>query len=134
MATMDSIQIDHDRHLLHVTYSGNFKLSDAEANFHDILDTLVEHKLTKVLIDGRHVIGEPEPIERFYYGKHVAEAVAQAINRHRIEVPQFAYVLHEPLLDPKRFGETVAVNRGMRIKVVSDLKEAEWWLGLEASK
>jgi len=39
----------------------------------------------------------------------VADAVNKTVNRTRIAVPRFAYVLVEPLLDPNRFGETAAV-------------------------
>jgi hypothetical protein len=134
MASLISIKVDHERRLLQVVYSGPFSLPDAEANFQDILVSVVEHKLKKVLIDGRQVVGNPEPLERFYYGKYVAEAVLQTVNRTGIEVPRFAYVLHEPVLDPKRFGETVAVNRGMRIKAFDDIKKAEWWLGVPVTE
>ncbi len=34
------------------------------------------------------------------------------------------------MLDPQRFGETVAVNRGMRIKVFDNPEEAFAWLDL----
>jgi hypothetical protein len=41
---------------------------------------------------------------------------------------QFAYVLQEPVLDPKRFAETVAVNRGMWAKAFDNLEDALGWL------
>ena len=129
-----SLRVDLERHLLRATLSGEFSLPEAEATFQEILKALVKDKLRKVLIDGRQVIGDPDPLERFYYGKYVADAVNQTINRTRIEVPSFAYVMYEPVLDPKRFGETVAVNRGMRIKAFDDIKQAEWWLGVPSNE
>lgn len=125
-----SLRVDRDRQLLNVVYSGPFDLSDAQRTFHDILAALAEHKLKRVLVDGRQITGDLQPLERFYYSKYVADAVAQAVNRNKIEVPSFAYVLQEPVLDPNRFGETVAVNRGMRIKAFDNLKQAEGWLGV----
>ena len=125
-----SIQIESERGLLCATYSGKFALPEAEITFHEILNALVNHKLKKVLIDGRQLTGDPEPLERFYYGKYVADAVSQAVNRKQIEVPRFAYVLRKPMLDPNRFGETVAVNRGMRVKTFEKIEQAEWWLGV----
>src|ERR1044072_1078919 len=122
-----SLQVDAEHQLLRAIYSGEFSLARAEQTFEEILEALVENKLRKVLVDGRQVVGEPEPLERFYYGKYAADAVNLTINRMRIEVPRFAYVLKEPVLDPKRFGETVAVNRGMRVKTFEDIKQAEWW-------
>lgn len=129
-----TVQADNDRGILCANYTGEFSLREAESSFQEILDALIEHKLKKVLIDGRQVVGSPEPLERFFYGRHVADAVSQTVNRHNIEVPRFAYVLKEPVLDPRRFGETVAVNRGMRVKIFSDMKQAEWWLGVPVSE
>lgn len=126
------LKVDHERRLLYVLYSGAFSLRDAETTFLEILAAMVEHKLKKVLVDGRQVVGNPESLERFFYGRYVADSVAITVNRTKIEVPRFAYVLKEPLLDPKRFGETVAVNRGMRVRVFDDMKQAEWWLGIPA--
>jgi len=128
-----ALRVDGRRRLLCVTYSGKFSLAEAEATFHQILEALVEEKLAKVLVDGRQLVGEPEPLERFYYGRYVADAVAQTVNRTRIDIPRFAYVLQQPVLDPNRFGETVAVNRGMRVKAFDDVKQAEWWLGVATS-
>jgi hypothetical protein len=34
------------------------------------------------------------------------------------------------VLDPKRLGETVAVNRGMNIKVFDNPEDARRWLGI----
>ena len=43
-------------------------------------------------------------------------------------VPRFAYVAHAPVRDPERFGETVAVNRGMNVKVFETPEDAMEWL------
>src|SRR6476620_9922845 len=101
-----SVEVDLDRQLLRVRYEGDFSLAEAQSTFHEILHALSQHKLRKVLIDGREISGIPDPLERFYYGKFAADAVSQAVNRGRIEVPRFAYILKEPVLDPSRFGET----------------------------
>ena len=69
-------------------------------------------------------------IERFCYGEFTARAVAEYALRNGCPSPEFAYVLHIPVLDPNRFGETVALNRGMRIKVFDDLDVARDWLGI----
>ena len=46
---------------------------------------------------------------------------------------RFAYVLKEPVLDPKKFGETVAVNRGMLIRVFDNPEEALQWLEIPSA-
>ena len=81
----------------------------------------------KILLDGRNVNGNPRDIERFYYGEFAARETRKIVVEHKI-VPRFAYVLHEPLRDPARLGETVAMNRGMVIKVFEDPEDATEWL------
>ena len=126
-----SIEVRADPAVLYVAGSGQFTFADARLRFLQMLDAVDRNKATKVLFDGRQVKGKPETIERFWYG----EFAAQAVNRYMIEgavrrAPQFAYVLHEPVLDPKRFGETVAVNRGMWVKAFDNLEDAREWLRL----
>lgn len=124
---------DAGNHLIRASLAGPFSLSDAETTFMKILDALVQHQAKKVLIDGRTITGEPEPIERFYYGEFVADAVANLNNRGLAHGPQFAYVLVVPVLDRHRFGETVAQNRGMYVKAFDNLGAAEHWLGIAQS-
>ncbi len=69
-------------------------------------------------------------MERFYYGEFAAHAVLSSGDRGVSTAIQFAYVLEVPVLDPERFGETVAVNRGMHVKTFDDLQDALGWLGL----
>lgn len=114
--------------LLSVTATGEFSLKEAERTFLEILDAVAQHKTAKILIDGRELKGQPKSIERFYYGEFAANAVARFRKRDVVRAPQFAYVLKEPVLDPRRFGETVAVNRGMWVMVFDNLDDAFGWL------
>ena len=68
-------------------------------------------------------------VERFYYGEFAAEAVAKFTAHGVSGATQFAYLLEVPVLDPERFGETVAVNRGMLVKTFDNLPDALAWLG-----
>jgi hypothetical protein len=118
--------------VLFVASTGEFSLEEAKRIFLEVLDAAARHQSAKVLLDGRGIVGELSNIQRFFYG----EFVAQAIGRFREHsgfraAPQFAYVLAEPVLDPLRFGETVAVNRGVYVKTFDNLDNALGWLGLE---
>lgn len=115
---------------LAVIATGKFSLKEAEQSFLDTLDAVIEHKTKKVLLDGRSVIGRPETIERFYYGKFVANSVKAYKSRGVSLATAFAYVLKEPLLDRQRFGETVAVNRGMHVRVFDAMEPALEWLDI----
>lgn len=115
---------------LAVEARGKFSLREAERNFVEILEAVAQHKTKRVFIDGRKLVGEPETIERFYYGEFVAHTIRDFGQRGVSPATQFAYVLKEPLLDQRRFGETVAVNRGILLKAFDRPEDALQWLGI----
>jgi hypothetical protein len=115
---------------LHAKAAGQFSLEDAKKTFMELLDAVAQRQVKKVLFDGRELSGEPEPMERFYYGKFAAGAVVRSATPGVSPATQFAFVLKEPVLDPEKFGETVAVNRGMLVRAFETPGEALQWLGV----
>ena len=109
---------------------GEFSLPEAKRTFLEMLEAVARHQIRKVLFDGRRLTGDPQTIERFYYGAFAADAVLQFKDRGVSPATQFAYVLQAPVLDPQRFGETVAVNRGMFVQAFDNLDDALRWLGI----
>jgi len=71
--------------------------------------------------------GKPQDMERFHYSVFAARETHRIVVEHNL-VSRFAYVVHEPLRDRERLGETVAVNRGMDVKVFETLEDAIEWL------
>lgn len=125
------IKVIAEPRYLRVITSGHFTLAEAESTFLQVIDAVTLHKADKVLFDGREVIGEPTIIQRFYYSDFAARTVARYAAESGNPWPQLAYVLEEPVLDPNRFGEKVARNRGMNMRVFDNLEEAFTWLELE---
>src|SRR4249920_2880081 len=124
-----TLRIFAESGLLRVIALGEFSSEEAERTFLEILDAVARHKTEKILFDGRELKGEPDTIERFLYGKFAAHAVVSDIMERGLPfAPQFAYVLQEPVLDPQRFGETVAANRGMWVKAFDNIEDALGWL------
>ncbi len=113
--------------LLSVDASGEFSLQDAKQAFLELLKAIEQYQAEKILFDGRNVKGKPGDMERFYYGEFAARETLRIVGEHRI-APRFAYVMHEPLRDPTRLGETVAVNRGMNVKTFQTPEDAIEWL------
>jgi hypothetical protein len=113
--------------LLRIDASGEFSLEDAKQAFLEMLKAVGLHKAEKILLDARNVKGKPGDLERFYYGEFAARENHRMVVEHKI-VPRFAYVIHEPLRDPTRLGETVAVNRGMNVKTFETQEDALEWL------
>ncbi len=112
---------------LNVDATGEFSLKEAKRAFLDIVGAAIRYQATKVLIDARKLQGRPKDIERFIYGEFAAKATFRIVREHGIS-PRFAYIMKEPLRDPRRFGENVAVNRGMTVKVFETPEEAFTWL------
>ena len=121
-------QIQHKSDILNAVLTGTFSLDEAKRTFLEILDAVALQKSKGILIDGRTLVGKPEVIERFFYGQFTAEMVISYEDRGVSAGTPFAYVLKEPVLDPKRFGETVAVNRCMNMKAFENPEEALKWL------
>lgn len=89
------------------------------------IDSCLLYNKKKILVDITKVTGNVPFFERFQY----AEALAQYKAKHALtEVSKIALLGKEPLVDKKRFGETVAVNRGVNIKVFTELNDALIWL------
>jgi hypothetical protein len=127
IAKMSTKQRQLEQGILNAVVMGEFELAAAEIEFVEILDEAVRSGATKVLIDGQQMIGNPGDFERFLYGEFAAWATLQVMRERNIAL-RFAYVIHEPLRDAARFGENVAVNRGMNVKTFEDTNAAIQWL------
>ena len=121
-------EIRPDSDLLRVCVTGEFSLEEAKRTFLETMEAIALHRTKRALFDGRTITGNPRTIERFYFGEFAAEASTNHQIRNSSTAPRFAFVLREPVLDPERFGETVAVNRGMLLKVFDNVEDALAWL------
>ncbi|MDF0668594.1 MAG: hypothetical protein P0119_21300 [Nitrospira sp.] len=128
MSIRSAIRIESD--FLNVEAMGKFSLAEAKRNFVEILEAIARHNTKRVFFDGRKLVGKPETMERFYYGEFVVRAIRDFAQRGVSPSTQFAYVLREPVLDPQKFGETVAVNRGILLKAFDKPEDALRWLGI----
>ena len=124
------LKISAESGYLHVSATGKFSLVEAKRTFIEMLEAVARTKVGKVLFDGRGLTGTPEFMERFYYGKFAGETVTQFGARGVSPATEFAYVLEVPMRDPKRFGENVARNWGMRVTTFDNLNDALGWLGI----
>jgi len=122
------LKIAFEQGFLKVNAKGKFSLNEAKRTFLEMLEAVARHKTGKVLFDGRKLDGKPETMERFYYGEFAAKTVASFADRGVSPATRFAYALREPVLDPRRFGETVARNRSMDVRAFDNLEDAIEWL------
>jgi hypothetical protein len=99
---------------------GTYELASVLDLYGKAIEAAAQKGLPALLIDVREITGTPPTtLDRFTIGEYVAT--------HGQEV-KFALVGHEPMIDPRRFGEIVAANRGATVKAFTDLDEAVAWL------
>jgi len=125
MSILQEVQFASE--ILTVTATGEFSLESAKLAFVEMLVAAAQYRAEKILFDGRKVKGNPLDMERFLYGEFAAEETVRLAKQEGI-CPRFAYVIIAPLRDSARYGETVAVNRGMKVKTFEKPETALRWL------
>jgi hypothetical protein len=127
MVTLENMHFESG--LLSAIGSGEFSLEGSKQVFLEMLAAVAQYKAEKVIFDGRKLRGKPNELERFLYAEFAARETHKLIQEHKI-APRFAYVIPAPLRDPNRFGENVAVNRGMNVRTFETMEDAVEWLEL----
>lgn len=128
-----TIHFQPRKHYLRAVVSGGYTLRSAQDVCDHALKAAVSSGHTRVLIDASSATGAPTQDERYTFGLFVAaEQRILAAKTPPVDV-QVAFLGRRPLIDPNRFGETVAVNRGATVKVSEHMDEALAWLGVSAS-
>ena len=69
-------------------------------------------------------------MDRFHFGENFPVKCFEKKSAGIISHVRFAFLGNYPIIDPGRFGETVAINRGLTLKVATDYKEALDWLSV----
>lgn len=125
-----SIQYEIQVHTDHVCMvcEGDYVLTDALHIIQTALETADRNKLLKILFDWRNVQGQLTTMQRYELAEQGASLYAKMPAAGRILI---AMVNNEETVDPERFGEEVAINRGVPLKVTTDMQEALMWLGID---
>lgn len=116
--------------LCYVSASGETDGRRAEEMYRGALRDCVAHGCSKLLVDCRELSAELSAVDRFWFGKVVADenaAIAAEAGLHL----RVAFVGRVPLFEERRLGQIVATNRGASVQVTEDLEEAYRWLGLD---
>ena len=113
-----------------VTIVGETSGPQAEDAYRAVLRECVAGGYSKLLVDCRGLTAELSAIDRFWFGKVVADENVAAAAESGLYV-RVAFVGSVPLFEERRLGQTVANNRGAAVKVTEDLEEAYRWLGAD---
>ena len=115
---------------LSVTVSGHFSLSEAKIMYTAALEYLLENNLSKLFFDAFRVKGVVTTMDRYYFGEFAAFESLKYIGKGLKKI-SVSICGEEPIIDPRRFGEIVARNRGLNLKVTTDKNESLQFLGVE---
>lgn len=119
------VRIDH----VCVVCDGDYVFTDALRIIQIALETADRSTLSKILFDWRNVRGQLTTMQRYELAEQGANLYAKMPAAGRILI---AMVNNEETIDPERFGEEVAINRGVPVKVTTDMQEALDWLKIRS--
>jgi hypothetical protein len=102
---------------------GSFSKQELIDVFDHAIDFAAENGREAVLVDISDVEGEPTTAERIELGVKAAD-----VQLSKDTIVAVALIGNEPLIDPERLGETIALNRCAVCKVFTDMDEAISWL------
>jgi len=122
------IEISPQEGYLRIRVTGQFSLPDANTVFTRILEAATEHRVRRVMVDCLQLEGGMSTTDRFMHSEFCARELRDRLTRGVLPVLRFAYVATPPLADPGKLGETVAVNRGVNVKIFKRVDEALQWL------
>lgn len=108
---------------LFVKVTGHYMLFEVKQMYTNVLEILLEKKLSKVLFDVEDVKGDITTLERFLLAEYAAYE-ALDFKTKGLQKLAIAFYGKIPPIDPYRFGEIVAKARGLNIKVTTDYNEA----------
>ncbi len=111
-----------------MTCEGYFEPSLIGQFSDQVIEACKKYQPSNFLVDFRKVEGEMSTMDRYNLSVTASKKYIDEKLTGKIPSCRFAFVGNHPLVDPKRFGETVAVNRGLNVKAFTDIKEALAWL------
>jgi hypothetical protein len=111
-----------------INLKGVFEVNSLGVVIDKVLTEVAREQYARVLLDARGVKGAPSILERFQFATLFAANYLKARAQGSIPSCRFALLGEEPMVDPKRFGEKVANNRGLSVRVFLSESEAIEWL------
>jgi hypothetical protein len=108
--------------------SGDYDARVTAALTIQFLDACVSHLATRLLVDLRALSGTITTLERYNYFDFLARQVHERIADGRLTSLKFAFIVNPALVDPDRFGQTVANNRGLSLQGWTEREPAVRWL------
>jgi hypothetical protein len=93
----------------------------------DVVNQVQKDKIYKLLVDCLGFSGKVSTLDRFLLAVFFVKENSKLLAR-RVHPLRISFVGNKSLIDPRKFGETVARNRGLYGLVTDDMQEALDWL------
>lgn len=122
---------------IYVNISGQVSLKsrlgwgEISSALENVVDTAKKHSIFKLLVDCREVSGKFTTMDRFLVAVFFVKENSRLL-AGRLRPVKITFVADKSVIDPKRFGETVARNRGLHGFVTDNMQEALQWLEKDA--
>jgi hypothetical protein len=115
---------------LYVTLTGELAVASAQASMRELLAIAARQRQPRMLIDcARLSGGDWTPDDRYAFGSFLATEVQRVASQFPA-FPRIAIYAVAPLMDPNRYTQTVANNRGAQVRASDSLQELLSWLGV----
>jgi len=127
--TIDTSHVIHPDHVV-IHCQGSYEIESTLAAYARAFEIAESNHVNAVLFEALDLTGTPPTVmDRFTMGKYVSELYLTYGGKIRM-----AIVGSEPYIDPDRFGETVATNRGGDVGVFTSMTDALAWLDVKDPK
>ena len=110
-----------------ISLKGRGSWEEIKNAFADVVIQAKKNDIYKILVDCRDFSGKISLLDRFLLAVFLVKENSKLLAR-RMRPLKATFVLSKSLLDPQKFGETVARNRGLYGLVTDDMEEAVHWL------
>ncbi len=107
-----------------VVLKGPYTTAEFPWAYDQVVRAVEKRPAPRVLLNLLAIEGTPTLLERFLFGQTASLTLPRTL--------KLAAVATEPLLDPQRFGEQVAQNRGAWVRAFGTVAEAVEWLRNDA--
>jgi hypothetical protein len=114
------LQIEEMPNYLAARFTGPGAAEEVWRQYMSIAEHCKRASKNKLLLDFTDAHGELSLVERYFLGDE-----AQIFKRYNLKVASANRPEH---LDPQRFAEFVAQNRGVKFRVFANFEDAEAWL------
>ncbi|OGN90983.1 MAG: hypothetical protein A2Z70_02040 [Chloroflexi bacterium RBG_13_48_17] len=115
-----------------ISLKSQFGWQEIKSALADAVDSVRKNNIFKLLVDCRDISGRFSIMDRFllaaFFVKENSKFMATKLHPLRV-----TFVLNKSIIDPWKFGETVARNRGLFGLVTDDIQEALQWLDIDDS-